>query len=410
MPDTYAFDINGTVAIPDPTVGQAYSHQLPGEIGDTFAVESGSFPAGLTMNASGVIAGVPTVAGSSPPVRIVRSHPTAAPSPIVVGDAPPPPPPPGQFTLTLVGGWRINQPYCYGGLAIDFATMRAWTCGNRADNQCGLFGYQLPAMGSGQSVGAWPQVNPAWDYGAPYPPMTGGGWYTYATGLLWKDDLIWISGKVYYSQPPIPDTTIRKFSLSGSAATMVDTITLAGRSAQQFGGGFVKGAAEPTPAGGVYESGYGYSGPSWMTMDGTIINSFPPFNAPKGEREKRPDNYSCLAPSDWFIDPDPPVGYMVAGRMFGGGFKVGDTTCFVIRHGTGPLKYSFQGDYFSDPAQGSPTETLLYRYGPGAHFGEYEAFPHGFPTGFEVQGNHVYMLMDRAWGDAAPAIYCFEVN
>lgn len=405
MPDTYAFDINGTVAIPDPTVGQAYSHQLPGEIGDTFAVESGSFPTGLSLSSSGLISGTPTVAGSSPPVRVARSHAVAA-IPINVNAAPPPPPPPGQFTLTLVGGWRINQPYCYGGLAIDFATMRAWTCGNRSDNQRGLFGYQLPAMGSGQSIESWPQVNPAWNYGAPYSSLSGPAWYTYATGLLWQNNELWISGRQYYAQWPYPDTTIKKFTLSGATATLVDTVTIP-RPAQHFGGGFIKGGSEVLPGCGGYESGHNsVSGPCWMKMDGTIVNSFPIFNAPKEEREKRPDNYSCGTGDDWFVNPDPPVGYMIAGRIVGGGFIANGTTCFVIRHGTGALAYANQGDYFSVTG----VDTHLYKYAPGAHFGTYEPFTHGLATGFEVQGNRVYMLIDQKWGDSCPAIYCFEIE
>ncbi len=87
---TYQFTVNGgpnitidnalgvsNQTMPNGIVGVAYSHQFMPTNGTapyTFSLISGSFPAGLTMNAAGAVTGVPTAAGSfTPPVIQVQS-------------------------------------------------------------------------------------------------------------------------------------------------------------------------------------------------------------------------------------------------------------------------------------------------------------------------------------------------
>ena len=87
---TYQFTANGgpnitiedalTVtnqAMPTGVVGQAYSHQfnaVNGQAPYAYSVVSGTFPAGLSMNATGLVSGTPTAAGSfTPPTIQVQS-------------------------------------------------------------------------------------------------------------------------------------------------------------------------------------------------------------------------------------------------------------------------------------------------------------------------------------------------
>lgn len=87
---TYQFTANGgpnilienalgvsNETMPNGVVGIAYSHAFQAVNGVapyTFSLVSGSFPAGLTMNAAGAVSGTPTVAGSfAPPVIQVQS-------------------------------------------------------------------------------------------------------------------------------------------------------------------------------------------------------------------------------------------------------------------------------------------------------------------------------------------------
>lgn len=323
---------------------------------------------------------------------------------------------PTDPSLTLIGGWRVRQWYCKGGLAIDFGTMRAWTLGHA--QTVPLAGYDLPAMGSGTSPNAWPQVNQARNYGSPY---TVAGWNTsygqqlYAAGLMWRDGLLWMSGRGFYaSGGSFPSTVVKKFAVAGSTVTLAETLTFTGRPMQAFGGGFVKGVGSYLLGNGGYESGQGSrSGPCWMDAAGTVVNEFPVFDCPKADREKRPSNYSCAA-STWFVPPDGSVGYWFAGRVWGGGLVLGGKACFWADHGTGPCDYQNQNDTF-----GNTSQTYLYRYGAGQHFGTYAAFatPGSNPVvGSEINaaGDRVYLLVRDAWSDngfdPSPLLCCYAVG
>ena len=77
---TYQFTVNGgpniviedalgvsNQTMPNGVVGVAYSHAflaVNGTAPYVFNLVSGTFPAGLTMNASGVVSGIPTASGS----------------------------------------------------------------------------------------------------------------------------------------------------------------------------------------------------------------------------------------------------------------------------------------------------------------------------------------------------------
>lgn len=87
---TFTFTVNGgpnitieaalnvtNQTMPNGVVGQAYSHQFNAVNGTapyTYSLVSGSFPAGLSMNSTGLVSGTPTAAGSfTPPVIQVQS-------------------------------------------------------------------------------------------------------------------------------------------------------------------------------------------------------------------------------------------------------------------------------------------------------------------------------------------------
>lgn len=312
------------------------------------------------------------------------------------------------FSLNLVGGWLVDQPYCKGGLAIDFGTMRCWTAGHSGNNAAGIFGYQLPAMGSGTNMQAWPSVVPSWNYGSPY--FAGGsGLQLYTTGLMYRDGLLWVSGKEFYTASGgYPDTVIKKFSLSGSSTTLAGTLTFAGKPMQAFGGGFIKGGPQPLIGCGGYESGQGCrSGPCWMDLAGNIINEFPDFAAYAPDREKRDTNYSTPSqdPYQWFTGPTGGVGYWCDGRIWGGGLIINGFTCFFAELGLGLCRYEGGG-----PVHHGGDARYIYKYAPGEHFGTWEPFAYSVPIGQDINGSYVYLLIDRVWSDARPAIAVFEIQ
>jgi hypothetical protein len=55
-----------TIALPDGTVGMAYSHTLAASGGGTvtWTLDAGALPKGLTLSGAGVISGIPTTAGT----------------------------------------------------------------------------------------------------------------------------------------------------------------------------------------------------------------------------------------------------------------------------------------------------------------------------------------------------------
>src|SRR5690349_20299049 len=81
-----------------------------------------------------------------------------APPPNVRLGSPPPPAGGGGANRQLLGGWRLTQEFARGGLAIDFATMRCWMVGHSQRHE--VLEFNLPAMGTGTDVNAWPAVTP----------------------------------------------------------------------------------------------------------------------------------------------------------------------------------------------------------------------------------------------------------
>ena len=106
-----------TTSLPDGTVGQVYSRpvQATGGTGArTWTISIGSLPAGLNIDsATGVIAGTPTVAGTSSfTVRVADAagQSDTQPLSITITAIPPPPNPPTITTTTLPAG-TVGVPY-----------------------------------------------------------------------------------------------------------------------------------------------------------------------------------------------------------------------------------------------------------------------------------------------------------
>jgi len=106
-----------TTSLPAGTVGQAYSRavQASGGTGSlTWSISAGALPAGLNIDsATGVIAGTPTVAGTSSfTVRVADAagQSDTQPLSITITAIPPPPNPPTITTTTLPAG-TVGVPY-----------------------------------------------------------------------------------------------------------------------------------------------------------------------------------------------------------------------------------------------------------------------------------------------------------
>src|SRR6266542_1320234 len=57
----------------------------------------------------------------------------------------------------LLGGWRVAEEFARGAIAIDFTRMKLWMIGHAQRNE--VLEYDLPAMGTGSDVAAYPRVD-----------------------------------------------------------------------------------------------------------------------------------------------------------------------------------------------------------------------------------------------------------
>jgi subtilisin family serine protease len=120
-----------TTSLPGGAVGQSYSQTLAATGGTppyTWSLDSGSFPAGLTLNPStGAITGTPTAAGTSSFTAKVTDSATQTDTQalsIAVAAAPVPPP---SITTTSLPGGVVGQPYSQTLAATGGATPFTWS-------------------------------------------------------------------------------------------------------------------------------------------------------------------------------------------------------------------------------------------------------------------------------------------
>jgi hypothetical protein len=120
-----------TTSLPGGTAGVAYSATVQATNGSppyTWSLDSGSLPAGLTLNPStGAITGTPTAAGTSPFAAKVTDSASQSDTQalsIAVASAPVPPP---TITTTSLPGGVVGQPYAQTLAATGGTTPYTWS-------------------------------------------------------------------------------------------------------------------------------------------------------------------------------------------------------------------------------------------------------------------------------------------
>lgn len=307
-----------------------------------------------------------------------------------------PPPPAGRV---LLGGWRLVQEFARGGLAIDFATMRCWITGHSQRPE--VVEYQLPAMGAGADLAAWPAVTGA----------VSQGWWDqalYSNGLCYWQGVPWAAPKSPYDTAP-PATTLL-------VAQDGRTITV-NLPRQKFAGFVKRGPGQEPYAGcGGYESGQGScSGPTFGTLAGEarLTWGWPldPNTGWSGREEREPNYFPEGHVDSWVAwEPRNGQGRWACDRIYGGGLVLPEGVCFWPWMGTGELKYSLQSETFAPPEL---NRTYRYRYdeATGARLGREEIDqPKVSGQELDAQGR-VYLCKTNVWQSGSyqvdPAIFVY---
>ncbi len=277
---------------------------------------------------------------------------------------------PASSSRSLLGGWRITQPFARGAIAIDFSRMKLWMAGHAQDNT--IVEYDLPAMGTGTDPDAWPIVVPVrtiqqwWPKGYPH-------------GLLFWHGKVWVAPRVFYDQPPSSGEPLTIYAIDG------ETMTFPALLRQTFSGFVKRGPGlDPYIGGGGYESGQAtVSGPTLATLDGKILitHGWPGLPGDNlehwNERAPRAPNYNPLIGYTNLADPSPGVpgdswmgwvprvvtgvlqGRWASDRIYGGGLVLPEGITFWPWMGTGDLDYRNQSYTF---APDNMNRTYVYHY------------------------------------------------
>ena len=297
--------------------------------------------------------------GGPPPPPNVRLVPTA--------------PPAGSGSRQLLGGWRVAQDFARGAIAIDFARMKLWMVGHAQRNE--VLEYNLPTMGTGSNVDAWPRVDPV---------RTIQGWWPkgYGYGLAFWQGKLWVSPRVFYDTPPSSGESLSIYAQDGEARNFPGLLR------QSFSGFVKRGPGlDPYIGGGGSESGQGISaGPTLATIAGQSLVSYRWLNDPGpnleywNTRPPREPNYHATTVTS-IADPNPilgadswmaweprVIGGQLQGRwasdkIFGGGLVLPEGITYWAWMGTGVLNYSTQWYTFS-ANDGQHDKTYTYRYDP----------------------------------------------
>lgn len=263
---------------------------------------------------------------------IPESSPTASPPEATATPTPLPTMTPPTGERTLVGGWRLAEPFARGSIAIDWSTRRLWMSGHTQHNTIQEF--ILPEIGPGDDINQWPVVTPTrtiasfWDGGE--------GIAVYPNGLIFWKGKLWVAPRKFYDTAP-PET-LTLYSESGEKIVVPLP--------RQIFSGFVKRfGQDPLLGCGGTESGQGSArGPSLATMDGGTVYLYHDYSPEWEGREDRPANYFPVNHIDaWYaLEPRNGKGKWASDSIYGGGLWLPEGVAYWPYLGTGVIDYVFQ--------------------------------------------------------------------
>jgi len=282
----------------------------------------------------------------------------------------------------LLGGWRLAEDFARGAIAIDFDTMRLWMVGSQGRPNA-IVEYNLPAMGTGTDVNAWPRVDPVRVIPGWWPAEEG-----YANGLIFWRGKLWVAPRVFYDTTNGGGTPLTIYAEDG------ETMAFPLLTRQKFSGFVKRGPGlDPYLGSGGYESGQGtQSGPSLASLSGQRLieygwPAFPGANLEYwNERAPREPNYFLTGHVDDWVAWEPRLingvleGRWASDHIFAGGLVLPEGIVYWPWMGTGEMNYGWQSyPSFSAPGMG---RTYTYRYDPST----YQLIDYTQQPGFGIWG------------------------
>lgn len=338
-------------------------------------------------------------------------------------------------THTLVGGWRLAEPFGGGGLnggglAIDFPgrTLYAYV-NNPSVGRVGVAVFDLPEHGTGNDTNQWPTLTardflPAWwDFDN---PETSQG--PFCQGLLFADGKLWAVTRDFY--PVIPADTVVVKAVDGERKVY-------SLNRQAFGN-FVKGPGGSYRLGcGGHETGQGtVNGPCLAELDGTVRITYASLPWDVGESLEnwnrvapRPPDYWPVGHVDTWLAWEPRdtdgdgviEGRWAADHVDSGGLTLPDAIYYWALQGIGEKDYLHQHESASPVFADSWANhrTRVYRYHPTTYqLLDYADWPdeHGQPMRNPIRGSElgpdgrIYLLEGYAWSQGGPDNDCPTVR
>lgn len=265
--------------------------------------------------------------------------------------------------LTLVGGYKLKEPWARGSFAVDWRTLILRMTGHVHGNTI-----QTYNLANAEPLEAWPEVYPSQvDYGW-WPNQKPGAAGFYANGLWFDGDRWWAVCRGTYDMDPAGD-----MNLYASDGT-VWNLPLA----QQRFSGFVKTPPDvnliswPYLGCGGYESGQGTcSGPTLADYTGQVFLEYDWLASPGPNLEywdtrapRLPDYFPEARVDSWIGWRPRTRNNVLEGRwasdwLYGGGVILPDgPLCYFPYQGTGELKY----DWHQNP-NGFDQRTITFAEG-----------------------------------------------
>lgn len=358
---------------------------------------------------------------------------------------PPPDPPPVPTARQLLGGWKLAGPFFRAGTAIQFDStgklpQKAWLVG-MGEGAAPIYEYDLPPMGTGSDVNAWPRVDPVreiapwWERG-------------HCNGLvLWKGKL-WAAPRVFYATGELIYPDLILYAEDGEQLR----IDFPGGADQAKFAGFVKRGPDLDfdLGGGGYKSGSPpAAGPTWATRAGEklIDWDYPSLPDPGNWnlRCPRPANYIPFTRTWAHGDPDrvphpdaethperddprftwdASIGYWkgevkddwpawiprngegrwASDRVWGGGLIVGTEVWFWPRMATKRVDYFQQGAPGSTFGDTAFDRTYLYKFDRATRaLKGWEETDLGCVRGQEIDAaGRLYLSVENQWQGDGP--------